>query len=157
MLRRFLLVGAGWLLLMGGLFVAASAALMPVRQEAMAVPRIYAYRGWQSAGVLLAAGDQVTLRAEGRWLYTPDEYHGPEGHARYSAPSFYPLPGVPGGALIGRIGETGRPFYVGARTHLQASAPGALYLRIDDDILSDNDGWVEVRVEVEWADAERSE
>jgi hypothetical protein len=140
---------------MGGLYFAASAALLPVRQETLATPRIFAYRGWQSVGVRLAAGDLVTIRAEGEWLYTPGDYHGPAGHARYAAPAFYPLPGVPGGALIARIGETGSPVYVGAQARLHAATPGTLYLRIDDDILSDNQGWVDVHVTREPAAAQQ--
>lgn len=113
--------------------------------------RVYAYREWQSVGVRVAAEDRVTIEANGEWLYTPGEFHGPEGHDKYSAPSFYPLPGVRGGALIGRIGESGRPFLVGDRTIYFAQEAGLLYLRIDDDILSDNDGFVVVKVAAETA------
>ena len=119
---------------------------MPMNHEALTNPRIFAYRDWQSVGVQVQAGDVLQIRAKGDWMYTPGEYHGPEGHARYSAPSFYPLPNVPGGALIGRVGERGKPFYVGQRTTWVAEQAGLLYLRIDDDILSDNDGWVAVEV-----------
>ncbi len=110
---------------------------------------IYAYRDWQSSGVMLAQDSHVTIRAEGNWLYTPGEWHGPQGHARFRSPTFYPLPGPPGGALIGKIGETGAPFYVGAHYSGRATSPGMLYLRIDDDILSDNEGQVQVNVNVD--------
>jgi hypothetical protein len=93
-------------------------------------------------------GDTLRLQAKGTWLYTPDEYHGPEGHARYRAPSFYPLPGVRGGALIGRIGEDGQPFYVGRHSTRWVEREGTLYLRIDDDILSDNEGYVSVEITI---------
>ena len=119
-----------------------------VRQESLSQPHVYAYRGWQNVGVRLQAGDQAEIRADGEWLYTPDEVHGPEGHARYPAPSFYPIPYVPGGVLIGRIGEKGQPFVVGRRTSVYAEEPGLLYLRINDDRLGDNWGWVAVDVEV---------
>jgi hypothetical protein len=110
--------------------------------------RIYAYRDWQSTGVRVHEGDTLILKAEGTWLYTPEEYHGPEGHRTYRAPSFYPLPSVPGGALIGRIGEEGKPHYVGDRLRWRAQSGGMLYLRIDDDILSDNEGFVTVEIDV---------
>jgi hypothetical protein len=119
-----------------------------VRQEDLRRPRIYAYRNWQSVGVRANTGDRIEIQAQGRWLYTPGEYHGPEGHARYPAPSFYPLPGVAGGALIGRIGEEGQPFFVGKSMTWFAERDGLLYLRIDDDILGDNEGWVAVGVTV---------
>ncbi|HRJ44425.1 MAG: hypothetical protein KJZ86_22215 [Caldilineaceae bacterium] len=117
--------------------------------ESLIEKRVYAYREWQSVGVWVAEGERVHMDAGGEWLYTPGEIHGPQGHSRYSAPSFYPLPGVAGGALIGRIGEEGRVFLVGDGTTVYADGPGLLYLRIDDDILSDNDGFVVVRVAVE--------
>jgi hypothetical protein len=111
--------------------------------------RIYAYRDWQSTGVRVHKDDMLTVEAEGEWTYTPGEVHGPEGHAIYRAPGFYPLPGAPGGVLIGRIGEEeSDPFYVGRRMRRRTEADGLLYLRIDDDILSDNEGYVTVEVEV---------
>ena len=121
---------------------------MPVAQESLTSPRIFAYRDWQSVGVRVQEGDTLQIRAKGIWLYTPGEYHGPEGHARYRAPGFYPLPGVRGGALIARIGEDGKPFYVGGRSTHWVDKVGTLYLRIDDDILGDNEGYVTVEVTV---------
>ncbi len=109
--------------------------------------RVYAYRGWQSTSVQVSQGDIYTVRAKGTWLYSP--FAGPngaEGHRRFSAPGFYPLAGVRGGALIGRIGEDGQPFYVGSYTSGHAERHGLLYLRIDDDRLGDNEGCLEVQV-----------
>jgi hypothetical protein len=120
-----------------------------VQQDELFKIRIYAYRDWQSTGVRVHEGDLVSIRAKGTWSYTPDEYHGPEGHGRYSSPSFYPVPGVPGGALIGRIGMDGRLLYVGRGISWRAIGDGQVYLRIDDDILSDNEGFVEIQVTVE--------
>lgn len=155
MIRRLFLAWAGGVLLLGGVYLTAVSALSPIRQETMAQHRVFAYRGWQSLGIRLQPEDRVTLRARGEWLYTPGEYHGPEGHARYPAPAFYPLPHVAGGALIGRIGESGEPFLVGKHTSIYAPAGGMLYLRIDDDILTDNEGWVDVQVDVQPAAEDR--
>ena len=110
--------------------------------------RIYAYRDWQSTGVRIDQGDVVEIEAEGEWLYTPDEFHGPAGHPTFPALSFYPISSGSGGALIGRIGEQGYRFIIGERVDMQATQNGILYLRINDDILSDNDGWVAVRIDV---------
>jgi hypothetical protein len=120
-----------------------------VEHSALTDIRIYAYRDWQSTGLRVQPGDVLILEARGSWLYTPDEYHGPEGHPHYRAPDFYPLPGVPGGALIGRIGEEGKPRYVGDSTHWRVQTGGMLYLRIDDDILSDNEGFVNVDIQLD--------
>lgn len=130
--------------------LALHAKLTPLSQEELSRPRIYAYRDWQSVGIQVHTGDEVTIRAEGTWLYSPVAgYHGPEGHHQFGAPAFYPLPYVRGGALIGCIGEDGAPFYVGRGTWMRADRNGLLYLRIDDDILSDNDGYVTVTITVE--------
>lgn len=122
--------------------------LGPLRQTDLSQPRIYAYRDWQSVGVQLSPGDLVRLRAEGTWLYTPGEYHGPEGHRTYRAPNTYPINGMAGGVLLGRFGEDGYPFLVGRGGTFVADREGFLYLRINDDILSDNEGYVTVEVEV---------
>ena len=122
--------------------------LGPLRQNDLSQPRVYAYRDWQSVGVQLSPGDIVRLRAEGTWLYTPGEYHGPEGHHKYPAPNTYPINGVAGGVLLGRVGEDGRPFIVGRGGTFVADREGFLFLRINDDILSDNEGYVTVEFEV---------
>lgn len=122
--------------------------LGPHRQRDLSQPRIYAYRDWQSVGVQLSPGDIVRLRAEGTWLYTPGEYHGPEGHHEYPAPDTYPINGVPGGVLLARVGEDGYPFVVGRGGTFVADREGFLFLRINDDILSDNEGYVTVEFEV---------
>ncbi|MGC9468093.1 MAG: hypothetical protein ACP5HS_05850 [Anaerolineae bacterium] len=136
----------------GGAWLARS-GVGPLTQDDLAVPRIYAYRDWQSVGAQLDPGDVVNIRARGRWLYTPGEYHGPEGHATYPAPDTYPISGgnVPGGVLLGRIGEEGDPFMVGRGRTVVAGRGGLLYFRINDDILTDNEGFVTVEYTVERA------
>jgi hypothetical protein len=123
-------------------------ALRPLRQGDLGRPRVYAYRDWQTVGVQVDPGDRVHIRARGTWLYTPGEYHGPEGHARYPAPNTYPINAVAGGVLLGRFGEAGDPFLVGRGGTFVAHHEGFLYLRINDDILSDNKGYVTVEVSV---------
>jgi hypothetical protein len=146
MKKSLLLVLLTLLASIGLIVLIVQEMILPMSHEALTSPRIFAYRDWQSVGVQVQAGDVIQIRAKGNWMYTPGEYHGPEGHARYRAPNFYPLPNVPGGALIGRVGERGEPFYAGRRVTWRVEQAGLLYLRIDDDILSDNDGWVTVEV-----------
>ena len=129
-------------------FVLVRLGLGPLRQQDLSHPRIYAYRDWQSVGVQLSPGDVIRLRAEGTWLYTPGEYHGPEGHHKYPAPNTYPINGVAGGVLLGRVGEDGYPFIVGRGGAFVADREGFLFLRINDDVLSDNEGYVTVELEV---------
>jgi hypothetical protein len=122
----------------------------PIHQTDLSEQRIYAYRGWQSVGLILHPGEVLTIKAQGRWLYSPDVgYHGPQGSSvEYPAPVYYPFPNKIGGCLIGRIGEQGRPFFVGRGTTVGTETLGPLYLRINDDILTDNDGYVTIKVTV---------
>lgn len=127
----------------------SSQNLGPLAAEDVIKRKIYAYRGWQSTGVILQEGESFTLKAGGKWLYSPVVgYHGPEGSRHYRAPDFYPMPYLPGGCLIGRIGELGEPFYVGRSIRWTAQSPGPLYLRINDDILSDNNGFITFSVKI---------
>ena len=114
--------------------------------------RVYAYRGWQSTGLTVFAGDLLNIEAEGEWMYSPEAgMNGPRGHPAFSSPAYYPVPG-PGGSLIGKIGEFGQPFYVGGYVnHLSTvggqAQSGMVYLRINDDLLGDNRGYVTVRID----------
>ena len=123
----------------------------PFSQRDLLTHQVYAYRQWQSTGVKLEEGDRFSLRARGQWSYSPDVgLHGPEGGLW--APDWYPMTGnrdrVMGGALLGRVGEEGRPFYVGSRYISDAAQPGFLYLRINDDLLGDNEGVLTAEIAV---------
>jgi hypothetical protein len=151
---------ATWILLLlvlvlscGGIIWLYRSGLGPRIQEDLTDPRIYAYRDWQSVGLQVNEGDVIHIRASGQWLYTPGEFHGPEGHARYPAPDTYPVPGadIPGGVLLARIGDDGPPLLVGRGRTLIASQSGRLYFRINDDILTDNEGYVTVEISVDRA------
>lgn len=159
---------SGWhiaFFVLAALFLCLSSSLLfgsaweLVAYQAIGDQRVYAYRDWQSTSYTVGPGDSFDIWAEGQWLYSPQAgMHGPEGHPVYWAPSFYPLPGVRGGALIGRIGEFGQPFYVGRHHHMTSweqdypregdRQVGRLYLRINDDLLGDNKGHVTVRIAV---------
>lgn len=153
MRRLFIYVGVILLIFLGysivnGIVNAIVTNAAPVYHENMRQNNIYAYRSWQSVGLRVKPGESLTIEAEGRWLYTPDDYHGPDGHPRYPAPSFYPVPYGAGGTLIGRIGEKGEPFIVGRWTRQTVNNEGTLYLRINDDILGDNKGSMLVDVTI---------
>ncbi|HOT91798.1 MAG TPA: hypothetical protein PLJ78_09920 [Anaerolineae bacterium] len=128
--------------------------LGPTQQSDLSQPRIYAYRDWQSVGIYVKQGDLIRIRAQGTWLYTPGEYHGPEGHHKYRAPDTYPINGIAGGVLLGRIGEDGPLLIVGRGGTFYADRSGLFYLRINDDILSDNEGYVTVEISVTSPDVE---
>lgn len=152
-MKRTVILGALLLMSICGtcslLGVALTSSPGPYQAADLREQRIYAYRNWQSTGVYLHPGDVFTVRASGEWSYTPEEFNGPGGHPRYPAPSFYPIPNVRGGCLIGRVGEDDKAFFVGDHLSRPVTAEGLLYLRIDDDILSDNEGWMAVEVTVQ--------
>ena len=56
------------------------------------------------------------------------------------------MPGVPTGALIGRIG-TGQPFLIGTASSIAAPAAGQLFLGINDSNVSDNQGSYQVEIQ----------
>jgi hypothetical protein len=119
----------------------------PEPHSALLGHTVYAYRQWQSTGVELNVGDQFRLRANGKWEYSPIVgLNGPRGGR--PAVDSYPLPWALGGALLGRIGESGEPFLVGASARGVADTHGILYLRINDDLLGDNAGTLDVDIEV---------
>ena len=126
----------------------ASQHWIPDYASSLSVPRIYAYKDWQSIGIYVNVGDRIDIRADGTWLYTPGEYHGPEGHHYYLAPDTYPINAAAGGVLLGKIGDEGQLFIVGRGRTIIADRAGLLYFRINDDILSDNKGYVWLEIEI---------
>ncbi len=129
------------------LMVWASGLWRPFDQADLFTYKVYAYRQWQSTGFYLNPGDEVVIKARGQWAYSPQVgFNGPEGAK--PAPSYYPLPSAPGGALIGRIGENGQIFMVGQQLRLTADSPGLLYLTINDDLLGDNQGQLDLAITV---------
>lgn len=122
-----------------------------LQQSDLSRLQVYAYRDWQSLGVQVESGDMVSLRAQGEWLYTPGEYHGPEGHQSYRAPDTYPVNAVSGGVLLGRVGESGPIVVVGRGTTFVAQQSGFIYMRINDDMLSDNEGVVYIEISIKSA------
>jgi hypothetical protein len=119
----------------------------PEHQSEALTQRVFAYRQWQSTGIKLEAGDRFTLRARGEWMYSPIVgLNGPTGGR--PAVASYPMPQVLGGTLIGRLGETGTAFYVGAGVTNYVERPGFLFLRINDDLLGDNEGDLTVEIAI---------
>ena len=95
---------------------------------------------WNDTGVEVRSGMSVYFDATGRVRWGPDRQHGPggEGGNRYNANR--PIPGRPGGALIGRIGSSD-PFFIGDdKGPIRMRESGRLSLGVNDDYLQDNSG-----------------
>jgi len=72
---------------------------------------------------------------------------GPEGHSDYADDTF-PCPTLPKYALVGKLGEEGKCFLVGAELTLFPEEDAYLFLGINDDDLSDNENLFTIRVEI---------
>lgn len=89
-----------------------------------------AQRSFKSTGVRVQAGDKITLRAEGNVIMSPwgsNAATGPDGAQNYG---WYVPNQIPGGALVGRIGEKGQVFKVGRQSTFVAKSAGVLQLAI---------------------------
>jgi len=99
-----------------------------------------ANRAWTDTGITVNQGDKVVFQASGEITYgrSPGQTATPDGGAD-RRPN-YPLPSVPVGALLGRVGN-GAPFGIGTQTQpLPMPASGRLMLGVNDNELADNGG-----------------
>jgi hypothetical protein len=100
---------------------------------------------WLDSGLVLARGRRYEFSATGRWGYEPERGSGPEGWADPGAKDFT-LPGAPKFCLLGRIGETGKPFVIGDHLVLTTEQSGRLYLQMNDSDPGNNWGSVTLTV-----------
>ena len=112
--------------------------------------RVSATAGWVATAVYVrrtdrvqfSSGGQVQLSADG------DDKAGPAGSLRGRYASNAPAPTLLAGALIGRI-DNGPPFAIGDQTQaLPVPAAGQLFLAVNDDQISDNQGAFVVTVRI---------
>jgi hypothetical protein len=95
---------------------------------------------WIETDVTVQQGANVDFRVTGEIEYAPNVRVSAAGAPR-SGPGGggVPLPNAPAGALIGRI-DNGQPFVIGRNTSVRMPASGTLFLGINDDNVSDNNG-----------------
>lgn len=147
LLKRLGLLVLPFLVLIGIIWLFASRSWSPLTQDELFTHTVYAYRQWQSTGFYLNPGDKVIVRASGDWMYSP-EVGRSSAYGGEPAPGYYPLPSARGGALIGKIGETGQAFLVGNEFESYVQEAGLLYLRINDDKLGDNQGELGLSIQI---------
>lgn len=103
---------------------------------------------WQGTGLFVRSGDVVQFSSDGT-VYLRSGGQDPAQPAGAlsgrSAPGAS-VAGVLAGALVGRVGDRGAPFGIGNQTSLTMPAAGELFLGVNDDELSDNQGSFTVRV-----------
>lgn len=99
-------------------------------------------QAWTNSGTSVKKGRSVAFSARGDIMIAANASSGVGGSPAVTNPlGRYPVPGTPVGALIGRIGNRGKPFAIGANTQPMAmTATGQLFLGVNDDHLEDNSG-----------------
>jgi hypothetical protein len=95
---------------------------------------------WNDTGIDVRSGALVYFEASGRVRWGPDRQHGPGGEGGSRQNPNRPIPGRPGGSLIGRIGDSGAFFIGDERGPIRMRDSGRLYLGVNDDYLEDNSG-----------------
>jgi hypothetical protein len=104
---------------------------------------------WVATGLTVNKGETLRVNTTGEIRLSNDQNDiaGPAGARSQRFAPNSPLPRNFAGALIGRIGTSGQPFAIGDMTSVQMPESGQLFLGINDDNLSDNQG--EYRVEIQ--------
>jgi hypothetical protein len=127
-----------------------------LQEEALNIDRIKpetrkveAIKPWQNTGVFLENGQVVSIVASGKWSPWPEigAWSGPEGNITWSVE----VPGIPGGALMAKLGHDGKPFKIGSVQTFRAQDYGMLYLAMNDpfEYLFNNQGEVEANIYVD--------
>ena len=112
--------------------------------------RVPANAGWVSTNFTLRRTDRMQFSTEGQVRLSDDaeDKAGPAGSLRGRYAPNAPAPTLLAGALIGRIGN-GPAFAIGDQTQaLPVPGDGLLFLAVNDDQTSDNDGAFVVTIRV---------
>jgi hypothetical protein len=119
----------------------------PSPQSGVIQVKVYANQNWQDTGVTVQVNDIVEVKyISGTWSINPSwGYVDPAGHSFAPHPP-NPIPAAQPGELIGKI--AGLFFRIGRQEEFVVRHEGHLYLRMNDDILSDNDGVLRVQITV---------
>lgn len=101
---------------------------------------------WVDTGLTVRQGQRVGFETSGTITLRGDELQaGPAGAVSGASAPNAPIPTIPAGALIGRIGG-GEPFGIGNQSSVPMPAGGRLFIGINDDSVADNRGQFVVRL-----------
>lgn len=92
---------------------------------------------WVEVGVNLQQGSRLFIYTTGSIQWSTNNFSGPSGVASGNNILYS---GIPQSALVGRIGTTGVPFYVGDDYNSFANEAGSLFLSVNDSAKNDNSG-----------------
>lgn len=106
-----------------------------------------AREAWTDTGIDVRAGQQVYFQTSGEWRWGPNRRDRGAGERNSPYNANRPLPDRAGGSLIGRVGERDELVFVGADPGpFRVRGNGRLFLGINDDVLTDNSGFLRVIV-----------
>lgn len=95
---------------------------------------------WTDTGIDLRVDEHVAVTATGLVAHGGDGEHGPAGDPALTSFAANVVNCVGHVALIGRLGETGDPFYVGPDTSFVATSAARLFLGVNDTGVDNNAG-----------------
>lgn len=102
---------------------------------------------WTRTSIELREGQELWFDSRGEVRWGPGRKDGPGGESGSPRNPARPIPSRPGASLIGRIGESGDPFFIGNdRGPIRVRGRGTLFLGVNDDYLQDNSGGFRVIV-----------
>ena len=102
---------------------------------------------WTRTTIELRDGQELWFDSRGEVRWGPGRKDGPGGESGSPRNPARPIPSRPGASLIGKIGESGDPFFIGNdRGPIRVRGRGTLFLGINDDYLQDNSGGFRVIV-----------
>tara|TARA_B100000315_G_scaffold221678_1_gene225231 strand:+ start:330 stop:1742 length:1413 start_codon:yes stop_codon:yes gene_type:complete len=125
-----------------------SAPSVPSFKEIARAP-IKANKSWQSSGAIVQKENTYKITASGKWRhgnipFFPNPWFAPDGVGSNNINTI--VKDISTGTLIARIGNN-QPFAVGSSLVIKADSDGILFFRMNDTILFDNEGEIEVVVE----------
>jgi len=111
--------------------------------------RVNSQERWTDSGIVVRAGDMVTLDASGTIQMSDDgsDTANPAGSTKGRRAPDAPVLNQLAGGLIVQINNYG-PIYLGGRRTFTAPVSGRLYFGVNDDHLADNRGEFNVNVNV---------
>ena len=113
------------------------------------VVRVSAQTRWTDTGIVVRAGDVLNIRANGQvTMSNASDIADPAGSRSGRVAPDAPLRQHLAGALIGRIGDSSVPFFIGNSETIRVQNSGRLSLSVNDDYLGDNTGEFRVTISV---------
>jgi len=102
---------------------------------------------WKNTGIKLKIGQDILFNVKGVIYIRAGKMVYPYGELNLKWDKNKPLPNQPTGALIAKIGEKGKAFYIGDdKAPFRISTKGILFIGINDSNFNDNSGRFEVSI-----------